>query len=159
MFPIDVSGSIRLRDLGNPMPFVKPVAERIVDMLDEACASEVWRDGNTVRFKRAFLASGPGGNWNILVPFNSGTLRIEIEDMSLRVCYRLSTLRMMLVVTGLVTILFGFVIFSNVKHEGDWRSAAMIAGFGWLWLFGMNYLTGMIRIPFWLKRGLKNTAK
>jgi hypothetical protein len=26
---------------------------------------------------------------------------------------------------------------------------------GWLWLFGMNYLTAMIRIPTWIAFGLR----
>ena len=159
MFPIDASGSIRLGGLGNPMPFVKPVTERIVDMLDERGASEVWTEGNTVHFRRALFAGGPGGNLNILLPFNSGAFSVEMEDLSLRVRYRLSTLRLMLIVTGMVTILFGFMISSNLKGGENWQSAAGVAGIGWLWLFGMNYLTGMIRIPFWLKRGLNNTAE
>ncbi len=137
MFPIDVSGSIRLRDLGNPAPFVKPVVDRIVDMLDTAGAAEVWPEGDVVRFKTAFFAGGPGGNWNILLPFNSGTFRIEAEDTSMRVhlpgsvpcAYSLRSLQCSV-------LLLGIMIAGDFKH--DWFSAAKILGFGWLWLFGMN---------------------
>ena len=159
MFPIDISGSIHLRGLSNPTHSVKPVTERIVDVLDEAGASEVWTEGDTVRFKRGFFAGGPGGRWNILVQFNSGTLRIETEDTALRVHYRLSTVQLLLVISGMMAVLFGIALYGSLKHGGDWHSAAKIAGIGWLWLFGMNYITGATRIPFWLKRELKNIAK
>jgi hypothetical protein len=159
MFPLDISGSIRLRDLGNPVRFSKPVTERIVDMLDEAGASEVWLEGDAVHFKSGLFSGGSRGNWNILGPFNSGTIRTEIEDTSLRVRYRLSTLHMFLTITAMLGALFGIVISSSIAHGGDWQSLARVCGFGWLWLFGMNYLTGMIRIPYWLRRGLRNIAK
>ncbi len=101
----------------------------------------------------AFFAGRPGGNWNILVPFNSGTFRVEAEDTSARVHYRLSTVRILVAITAVLGLLLGIMIAGSFRH--DWLSAAKMLGLGWLWLFGMNYLIGTIRIPIWLKRGLR----
>jgi hypothetical protein len=157
MFPVSVSGSIRVRNLGNPAPFVKPATERIVDMLDAAYASDVWPEDAEVRFKTAFF--GRGSNWNILAPFNSGTLTIEPEDTSLRVRYRLSTVRMLLFVTAAVGLISAIPAWQELSRGEGLQKAAEIFSAGWLWLFGMNYLIGMIRIPIWLKRGLRNIGK
>ncbi len=160
MFPIDVSGSIRLRDLANPSNSIKPVADRIVAMLDEAGASEVWLEQNVVRFKRGLFGGGVWSTgWNILAPFDSGTIRLDTEDTSLRVRYRWSTIRMMLIVTGLMAVVLVPSVQHNVKHPVDWQLAIKFAGLGWLWLFGMNYLIGMIRVPLWIKRELKEVTK
>src|SRR3569832_1686009 len=159
MFTIDVSGSIRLRNLTNPARDIKPVAERIVDMLDHVGASEVWHEQDIVRFKRGlFSRGGWSGSWNILVPFDSGSLRIETEDTALRVRYRFSTVRMMLIITGMMAVLFALGLQHKINHPTDWQVTLKFAGIGWLWLFGMNYLIGMIRVPLWLKRGLRNAA-
>ncbi|GEM_PF-4362165 len=157
MFPIDISGSIRLRDLGNPASFVTRVSERLVDMLDEAGVTEVWPGEDTVRFKTAsFWTGGRGG---ILAYFDAGTLRIETEDTSLRIRYRLSTVRMLFVITALSIVFFGFLALSDAGRGSDWRDAVMTAGFGWLWVFGLNYVFGMIRFPLRLERELQDVAK
>jgi|SRR5580698_4430020 hypothetical protein len=159
MFPINISGSIRLRGLGNPAPFIKSVRERLVDMLDAAGAAEVSSEDDAVRFKTAFFPGGPGGNWNILAPFNAGTLQIEAEDMSLRVHYRMSTVRMLLAITGILTLLTSAWIIANLSSAGTWLEAVKIASLAWLWMFGLNYIIAMIRTPLWLKRELKGVAK
>lgn len=155
MFPIGISGSIRLSEPGNPTPYVMPVRERLVDLLDEISAYDVVAEGDTVRFRLAFF--GGAGRYHPLAPVDRGTFQIEIEDTALRVRYRLSTLRFLLAITGLLAVFFGFVFFENATHMS--RQTLMIGvGFGWLWLFGMNYLISAIRLPFWLRRKLKDVV-
>src|ERR1700733_10126720 len=137
MFPIDISGSIRLRDLGNPAPFAGPVRERIVDLLDEANASGVSAEGDAVEFKTK-LFDGPG-RYHPLAPFDAGTFLIEAEDTALRIRYRLSTMRILLIVSVFAAAIFLAAELSNSSRGGPWRPAE-IAATGWLWLFGMNYL-------------------
>ena len=160
MFPIDVAGSIRLRNLTNPSRDIEPVAERIADMLDEAGASEVWLEQDAVRFKRGLLAGSVwSSSWNILVPFDSGSLRIETEDTSLRVHYRWSMLRLMLIVTALMVVVFALGIQHHIKRPIDRQAAINIAENGRQKQNRKKNLTGMIRVPLWLKRGLKDVAK
>jgi hypothetical protein len=151
VFPISINGSIRLRDLGNPTPYAARVRERLADLLDGANAYDVAAEGDAVRFRIAFF--GGAGRYHALAPIDHGTFAIEIEDTALRIRYRLSTLRLMIVISAALALLFGLAM-SDKHAPGFW-----FAGLGWLWVFGLNYLFAAIRIPFWLKRELKGVAK
>ena len=151
MFPIDISGSIRLRDLGNPTPYAARVRERLVDLLDEANACDVAAEGDAVRFRIAFYSGA--GRYHPLAPIDRGTFAIEIEDTALRIRYRLSTLRLLILITAALAVLFGLAM-SDKRAPGAW-----FAGLAWLWVFGLNYLFAAIRIPFWLKRRLESIVK
>jgi len=121
-------------------------------MLDDALASNVSIEGKIVRFTVALWR--PTGNWNLLVPFNAGELEIETAIDGVWVRYKFSTVRMLLVVTAKVGGLLALVVAFNRDMMNNLQTIATIFGFGWFWLFGMNYLTGMIRVPLWLRRGL-----
>ncbi|HEX4862007.1 MAG TPA: hypothetical protein VFV07_12275 [Rhizomicrobium sp.] len=151
MFPISLNGSIRLHDLGNPTPYAARVRERLVDLLDEANAYDVAEEGDAVRFKIAFF--GGGGRYHPLAPIDRGRFEIEIEDTALRIRYRLSTLRLMVVLTAALAVLFGLAM-SDKAVPNAWFPA-----FAWLWVFGLSYLVAAIRIPFWLKRRLESIAE
>jgi hypothetical protein len=131
-------------------------AERIADMLDETADTGARVEGTEVVFGPVALSGM--GRGNILVPFDSGRFSVEVEGEALRVRYRLSTVRLMLIVTGVLAA-FGvlFILGKTLRHE-DWHDAVRFFAFGWPWLFGMNYLTGAVRIPLWLKRGLRDLA-
>ncbi len=150
VFPVSVSGVVRVQGVGAD---VHATAERIADMLDEAAQTEAKVEGNEVRFKKVVMTGG--SSWKILVPFNGGRFQVELEGMSIRVRYSLSTVHMLLIVTVLMGALAAWVGWTERTHGADGHVAAEMFVGGWLWLFGMNYLTAVIRIPLWLKRGLK----
>lgn len=141
-FPFGLSGSIRLRNIPSPDSLVKPAIDRIEDMLDDAGATFVDCEGSEVQFKAGLFRQV--WNWNILVPFGSGRIRIETHASSLLLKYRLSTIEMLVAVIamlGLVWLIAPKLPFSDLV-------------FIWLWLFGMNYLIAAVRFPLWLQRGL-----
>jgi len=154
MFPVSVTGSIRLK-LGAPPSdrTVKAVVDRIVDMLDAASATEAWTENNQVRFKVSIFRLI--WNWNILVPFNAGRFVVVPEDLSLVVRYSLSVLRMFLFVTLILAALLVFFFWQSTDRMEALRTDLPGLGLAWLWLFGVNYLITMIRMPLWLRRGLR----
>jgi len=153
MFPVSLSGSVRI---ANAHARAQAAAARIVDMLDEKADTGARAQGSEVVFERVPLFGM--SRTNILGPFNAGSFQVETEDTALRVRYRLSTMRLLLFVTGAVGAIAGFDAWIRLAHHEDWREAVWVFAAGWLWLFGMNYVIAAIRIPLWLKRELRNLA-
>ena len=118
-------------------------------MLEAAHATDVFVEGGEVRFTSSLFS--PGWNWAILVPFEKGTISTIPAGKSVRVIYRLSTMRMLLIVTVAMLALGATVFFGSSKNQPP----LLLFAIGWLWLFGMNYLIAAIRVPIWLKLGLR----
>lgn len=154
MFPVSLEGSVHFAPgVRLNADTKKAVVNRIVDMLDEADASSVTTEGYLVRFTVDLRR--PVGNWNILVPFNGGTIAVEAETERVRVRYDLNTKRILIFVTGAVAALGAFMVFAHPEKYGPLTVLPYLIP-GWLWLFGMNYVTSMIRVPRWLRRGLRD---
>jgi hypothetical protein len=140
LFPFTVSGSVRIAAEKSLVNLPAAVAVRIEEMLDSVDATSVTINGPNVRFTtRLFRLVW---NWNILVPFDRGDICVEAKANFLTVRYRLSTGRMLLIVTTMI-----------LRQNGPFLAVA------WIWLFGMNYLIGAIRFPMWLRSGLRNGSR
>jgi hypothetical protein len=157
MFPVSIRGSIRLKGGADGDALAEMATSRIVEMLENARASEVWVEGNEIRFAAGVFRRV--WNWNILGPLGSGTIRVLPKGGSARVSYALSTLQLLGLVTGMLAIA-GLVMFSTAPHSASQaRSILTILAFGWACLFGANYLIAMIRFPLWLKFGLRRAQR
>jgi hypothetical protein len=152
MFPVSVSGAVKLRKRENPGMLVAPIAVQLENLLEKAQASDWTVEGSEIRFTVALLRRGTGRG-NILEPFESGRFEIVPQDDHVLVRYRMNMLRTLGIVTAMICVLVLFV----------WHGRSIAAAFGeiwpfalggWLWLFGVGYLIAMIRVPLWLKRGL-----
>ena len=159
MFPISVAGTVRLK-MGVPVTdaMVRAACDRIADMLDEAmagssAADNVRIEGNTVHFYAAWFALR--WNWNFLAPFDKGQIIVELHRNAIAIRYTLSTVNMLLLITSVLAAIGAFVVWGKPDILKEVRTIAPYLGLGWLWLFGMNYLIGMIRAPLWLRRGLR----
>ena len=119
-------------------------------MLRGASADSVSIDAAEVRFTAGIFRIV--WNWNILVPFGSGSIAVVSHGAEFLVSYRLSTVQMLVTVTGMICLM-GLMIFSETMNA--WYEILLVLGGGWLWLFGMNYLIAIVRFPAWLRRGLK----
>jgi hypothetical protein len=91
------------------------------------------------------------GNWNVLVPFGSGTLTVDPVAKIVR--YGLNS-------TQLVTIVSAFtalaVILSWIKHS---LVVLPMAGFLWAWLVGGNLLIGYPRFRRFLRQALRDAPQ
>jgi len=90
-------------------------------------------------------------NWNILVPFDCGTIEVEDQGAVFNVKFRASTFRMLKLTFGMS---IGFAIFAFVGGAPP-RIPALMFVMAWIWLFGGNYVLAAIRFPLWLRRALK----
>jgi hypothetical protein len=153
MFPFTLSGWITVRGVREPESFAPAVRERVIEMFEDAYAERVWREENgDIRFQ-AGLFRWRVSSWNILVPFGSGRVRVTPRKRSVVVSYRLNTLQLL----GTVSVMLAFfaaVFFRPDNIDGWLRDMQWVLPLFFGWLFGANYLTGMIRFPFWLRAGL-----
>ena len=149
MFPFSVAGSVRFRrGTSSRSGTIAAVTGRIVGMLEDASADDVRVDGGTVIFDVGWWR--PTWSWNILAPFNGGTLSVEVETNRVRVFYRFRTTRVLAIATVLAATLTGFIALHNQYHF-----AATMFCLSFLWLFGSNFLIAKIRVPIWLWRHLR----
>ena len=151
IFPLGMNGSIRLKIAHYSPSLTSTVNSRIEQMLDDADASSASLDGDKVCFTSGFFR--PVGSWNILGPFGSGKIWAEMKGVdTLVVRYRLSTVQLFVTVTGVLGALAIFLLFVSGSSEPGKTLQSL--GIGWAWLFGANYVTGLIRFPSWLRRGI-----
>ncbi len=151
IFPLGMSGSIRLKNAHSSPNLKTIVNSHIEQMLGDAKAKSTSLGGGKVEFIGGFFRAV--GNWNILVPFGSGQVWAEMEGADVLVVrYRLSTVQLFVTITGALAALAIFLLFAS----GFAGLATMFPFFaiGWAWLFGANYVTGLIRFPSWLRRGI-----
>ena len=141
-----MTGSILVAYGGPREAGTTQATEKIAQWLEQSGATvDIARD--EVRFERPFFTSGQRRTTAI---FDSGTLRLETEDLALRVRYEMSTKRFMAMVTGLVALMMAFAAGQGMAL----RDAAALFPIGWLWLFGMNYLFAWVGFRWRLKQVL-----
>ena len=152
-FPLTISGSVRFQRKGTALESAEQVGARVVASLEKASASSVTREGTTVRFTVAmfrFVSS-----WNILVPFDSGTLEIEDCGQAIRIRYSNSTKRLLVGVSLLCGVPLVLISTSAALNGHGLLPSALPFTFAWAWLFGGNYFVAAFRFPRWLKRKLE----
>jgi hypothetical protein len=155
VFPLSVRGSVRLKLASAPAETaIKATLDRIGEMLDEEAANDVIVDQNEVRFSAGMRRDV--SNWNVLLQFDTGRIWIEPQDTMFVIKYDLSTLQILLTVTLVVAGLSALAFLVHGLQSDTVKNAATTFAIGWGWLFGMNYITGTIRFPRWLRKGLRD---
>jgi hypothetical protein len=122
-------------------------------MLAEEGVGTVSTRGAEVSFAMDFF--NDVSRWSVLTVVDSGALTVEPEAMLLCVRYRFGLQRVLVMVTGILLAFFAFV---GVAEKLGLLRTFELGGFGWLWLFGMNYLTAAVRAPFWLRSRLRGLS-
>jgi hypothetical protein len=117
--------------------------------LERVRASTIAREGAWVlfyvRFFRLVL------NTNLLCPIDSGAITAEVDGDAIKVSYRLRTVRLCIMTTGMA--LAAVVVVLSVSL--DVMTAAGIGVLAWLWLFGGNYAIAWVRFRGFVKRSVR----
>ncbi|MFZ0798916.1 MAG: hypothetical protein WCA13_16130 [Terriglobales bacterium] len=107
-------------------------------------ASTVEVQGSCVAFTRRMFRLV--SNWNVLVPFESGDLTVDIATRQVR--YRVSIRELVFLGTGMVGVLTIFLLMSR----NPW--ALLFVPCAWLWLVGVNLLIGITRFKNFVARAV-----
>ena len=110
-------------------------------------ASSVEVLGCNVSFTSGFFR--PVSNWNILVPFGSGTLMVD--SVARQVRYSVDCRQLVLAATIMVGLMSIFVLLSRI-----WQMLLAIP-FMWLWLVEGNLAIGIPRFEAFLSRTIAST--
>jgi hypothetical protein len=86
---------------------------------------------------------------NLLVPISSGAVRCVQTPEGVVIHYRLSFVQMLLFVSLMVGLMFGFIA----------RAPVPFLIVAWSWLFGGNYALTLYRFPRFLRSALSRTTK
>jgi hypothetical protein len=124
---------------------------RVDDMLNKAGVKVLYRRNGSIMFRAGIFRLVSG--WNILLPFSSGRIDVQDNRDSIHIKYKLSTLELLIGVTLMMIVFLATASHKNFNFTMTQRMWLLV--FGWIWLFGMNYMIGLVRFPRWLRRGLQ----
>jgi hypothetical protein len=156
-FPVSVRGEfVVIRSAGHSdiRAFVIAQAENLLSTRSD----NVTVTGQSVISRPGLLAwwfTGP--NWHSMAPFDQVKLIVSGTAAEAVVAYELSTRRMFRIVGLMSLFIFIFVEATSFERDGPVAalSFAMKAAAGaFVWLFGMNFLIGLVRGPRWLRAHL-----
>lgn len=141
MFPTSIKGQFERSMLQSED--INLTLSRVEQELVAVRASDVLRTGNKITFRGGIFRFV--SNWNILVPIGYG----EIEILPASVKYEFSCAQM-LVLTTLMAGVMGMFMLSSVPVFSTFSLVAPLLM--WLWLFGMNYLIAVVRLPAFVRK-------
>ena len=95
-------------------------------------------------------------NWNLLVSIDSGRITFRPHDDGVELRYRISFIRMLIIVTAMVVAVFGF--FPVMSWGPQSRVPLPMLLFAWCWLFGGNYVITVSRFPSALRSALRTAG-
>jgi hypothetical protein len=160
VIPFDIFGTVHLKCGGRSNAgTVKAVATRLAAMLDEKDCSDVYIEGNRVRFHNKLFGRSIrftwGGDWDdfrnsFLNGFGSGTFDIDATLGDVTVRYSLNAFRLWISTAVMVPLI---AIIGHVPLTFDalwWSPLLPITAIVVIYYIGI-----WIYVPFWLKRGLK----
>ncbi len=135
--------------LTGTLPFdaeIDPAAlpNHLANCLRSVKASTVEIQGNSVVFTRRMFRFV--SNWNVLVPFESGDLTMDVEGH--QVSYRVSIRELVLLGTGMVGLMTVFLL-ASPGHP-----PLLLMPLMWLWLVGANLAIGIFRFKRFVGRAL-----
>lgn len=121
--------------------------EHLAGCLRSAKASTVETTGSYVKFTAGIFRLV--GNWNVLVPFGSGSLSVDPATHMVR--YDLNCSQMLVLVTLMTAVMGRFM----------WTSGAplWLLPLPWLWIVGVNLAVGIPRFRGFLKRALEHAPR
>ncbi len=99
-----------------------------------------------VRFFRLVM------NTNLLCPIDSGAINAEVDGDAIKISYRLHTVRLCVIVTGMALAAVAFSLSGSV----DLVTAAGVGLLAWLWLFGANYLVALVRFRWFVRECVRD---
>jgi hypothetical protein len=139
VFPPYASGTIRVDSIpGNDLSVL---VRKIEEALLIAEASRLHVNNDRITFHGGMLRGVP--NWNILSPISSGEIRFSRSNESVLIHYRISFLALFLVVT---------VMFVATAIWRPFPNDIFVLPLMWLFLFGANYVSTVIRFSRLLAR-------
>jgi hypothetical protein len=121
----------------------------LADSLRDAHASTVETQGNCVTFTRRMFRFL--GNWNVLVPFETGNLIVDADARQIR--YSLSIRQLVLFGTATVAVMSAFMLMSPV-----WQPLLAMPVI-WLWLVGANAAIGIYRFEMFVSRTVASAPR
>ena len=136
-FPISSNRTLEIHAPGEAsLPAIQAAVE---NALNEAKAKTLSVKPGEISFRGGIFRFVDG--WNQLGAISSGQIRFSKQDDLVLIQYRISFLQMLVGVTFMVGLMFGY--FARAPHE--------YLVFGWLWIFGGNYLITLYRFPRFLR--------
>ena len=149
-FPVSIDGCVSVKvPSGAPLP-TEAALHALVDGLERLRASTIKREGHqilfAVRLLRAVL------NTNLLVPVEGGAIQVDVLDGTLKVTYRLLTVRILVI--GSAAALLPIIILAD---QGIQHSLQVSAIF-WAFLFGGNYFLAAMRFRWFVKRTVEKAS-
>ena len=129
------------------------LASHLAECLRHVHARQVVVDGNRVTFRGGMFRLV--SNWNVLVAFGSGEIRVDPENRQIK--YRLNVTQLIVVVTIMMSIM-ALVMFSSSIPAAERQLPKIIFSviilIGWIWLVGGNLVIGIVRFTSFLRRSL-----
>jgi hypothetical protein len=147
-FPFSLEGAVAIEmvDLGLTLSAVETA-------LRKAKPAVLTRDGAKITFRAGVFRFGLMTNWNLLIPIGSGELLFTQEGDRVLIHYSVSLVELFVTVTLMLLFMLGIV--PILAGERTLWPLGFLP-LGWLWLFGMNYLTTKSRFPRFLRRAGEN---
>ena len=129
------------------------LASHLAECLRHVNARQVIVDGNRVTFRGGMFRFV--SNWNVLVAFGSGEIRVDPENRQIE--YRLNAAQLITVVTIMISIMALVMLGSSIP-DADRQLlgtvSPVIIAIGWAWLVGGNLVIGLVRFNAFLRRSL-----
>jgi len=154
-FPLDHRGEISWTILSGRDPEWECDAflNAVVEQLEREQANDILVTGNRVAFKGGMFRLV--NNWNRLVSISSGYIEAVPANGRVVVTYYLSY-RQLLIFASVGVLLMGLVLSGDNSSPVEVKLAIVV--FGWLWLFGINFLISVGRFPGLIDRAMESRA-
>lgn len=140
-----IEGSIYFGEETDP----EKLASHLADCLYDADAKTVDLADSRVAFKGGVFRMV--GNWNVLVPFGFGELRVD--PVTRQVLYRLSARQLVAMGTVVVGLMAIFTLMSRA-----WQPAILMP-IMWLWIVGGNLAIGVFRFERFVCRSIESAPR
>lgn len=140
-----IEGSIYFGEETDP----QKLPSHLADCLHNANATTVDLADGCVAFKGGVFRMV--GNWNVLVPFGFGELRVD--PVTRQVYYRLSARQLVTIGTVVVGLMTIFTLMSRA-----WQPAIFMP-FMWLWIVGVNLAIGVFRFERFVCRSIESAPR
>jgi hypothetical protein len=129
-FPISSNRTLKIHAPGEEA--LTTIAAAVEDALHEAKAKKLFVKPGEISFRGGIFRFVDGHNQ--LGAISSGKIRFTQQGDLVLIHYRISFVQLLVIVTLMVGLMF-----ARAPHE--------FLVFGWLWIFGGNYLTTLYRFP------------
>lgn len=122
----------------------------LVGCLCRVSARDISVNENRVFFKGGMFRFV--GNWNVLHPIGFGALTVDAKARCIR--YRLSFRQSVLFATSVALLFAGILLAESVPPK-----VLVILPFAWLWIVGVNFVSGTVRFNRFLSRTIASAPR